>query len=145
MSRDLAVIRLDRTAVPARGFRQQYTMGTTPLVASGLQALVQTLTIGLLSEPRSHVLDPGFGVGLLSILKKAQALEAVRADCVVAVSLLRDQIAQRQAGESMPDDERLSDLLLERVFRDGDTFVIYVQVVSASGAKAVINSQDFFA
>ena len=145
MSRDLAVIRLDRTAVPARGFQQLYTMGTEPKEVSGLQALVQTCTIGLLSDPRSHILDPDFGVGLRALLNNAGSLDAVRADAVVAVSRLRDQISQRQAGEAMPDDERLADLVMDRVFQEGETYVIYVQVVSASGARAVINSQDFFA
>jgi len=144
MSRDLAVVRLDPTRVEGRGHRQQYTMGTEPKVATGLQSLVQTVTIGLLSEPKSHVLDPGFGVGIRMVLQRVTSLEAVRADCVIAVSRLRDQVAKRQAGESMPNDERLSDLTLERVFQDGEAFVIHIRVVSASGAEAVINSQDFF-
>ena len=144
MSRDLAVVRLDSTRTEARGFRQLYTMGVEPKVATGLQSLVQTVTIGMLSDPKSHVLDPGFGVGIRAVLQQATSLEAVRADCVIAVSRLREQVAQRQAGEAMPDDERLADLTLERVFQDGETFVIHIQVVSASGARAVINSQDFF-
>lgn len=144
MTRDLAVVRLDRTAVEGRGYRQQHTMGTEPMVASGLQALVQIATIGLLSEPGSHVLDPTWGVGIVTTLRRATSLAAVRADAVVAVSRLRDQLLQRQAGEAMPDDERLADLILERVFQDGDSFVIYIQVISAAGSKAVINSQDFF-
>ena len=144
MTRDLAVVRLDRTAVEGRGYRQQHTMGSEPLVASGLQALVQIATIGLLSDPGSHVLDPTWGVGIVTTRRRATSLEAVRADAVVAVSRLRDQLLQRQAGEAMPDDERLADLILERVVRNSDSFVIYIQVVSAAGSKAVINSQDFF-
>jgi hypothetical protein len=144
MTRDLAVVRLDRTAVEARGHRQQYTMGSEPKEVSGLQSLVQTVTIALLSEPGSHVLDPSLGVGIVTSLRRATSLDAVRADAVVAVSRLRDQISQRQAGEAMPDDERLADLVLERVFKEEDSYVIFIQVISAAGSRAVINSQDFF-
>lgn len=143
MTRDLAVIRLDRTRVDRRGRQQLYTMGENPLVVSGAQSLAQIVTIGLLSRPGSHILDQSFGVGMRDILLAATSIDAVKADAVVAISRLRDQIIQRQAGETVPDDERLTDLRVASVFQDGETYVIHINIITAAGSSLTINSQDF--
>lgn len=144
MSRDLAVVRLERQATEGRGHRQYYTMGADPLEVGGIQSLAQLVSIGLMSKPGSHVLDQAYGVGMRDVLRAGRRLEDVRADVIVAVSRLRDQILRRQASESMPDDERLSDLKVARVFQDGEVYVIHIGIVSAAGSTLTINSQDFY-
>ena len=145
MSKDLAVIRLDPTATARRGHRQLFTMGETPLTISGVQALVQVVTLGLMSRPRSSALTPGFGVDLMGLMQRSDNNETDhRAAAVMAISLLRSQIFEMQAGEDMPDDERLEDLSVLRVFREGSRFVHHIRIVSVAGSSATLNTKEVF-
>lgn len=145
MTQDLAVIRLQPTATPRRGHRQVFTFGENPISIGGVQSLVQTVTLGLLSRPGSSALMPDFGVDFPGlVLRSANDENEHRAAAVMAVSVLRTQILTLQAGEDMPDDERLADLSVLRIFREDGRFVHHIRVVSAAGSEATLNTKEVF-
>jgi len=145
MTKDLAVIRLQSTATERRGHRQEFTMGKDPLAIGGIQALVQMVTLGLMSRPGSSALIPEFGVDFPGLIAKAGSNGTEhRASAIMAVSVLRGQIQEMQAGDDMPDDERLRDLSVLRIFREGQRYVHHIRVVSAAGSEATLNTKEVF-
>lgn len=144
MSIDLAVVRLVSEEVPQRGNLQRYTMTDDPKTIAGIQQLVQLVTIGLLSAPGSHILDPSFGTGLDDAVRNSSDIEEVRGEAVMAVARLRDQILQRQSSESIADDERLADLRISSVRVEGEAFVVEIDILSAAGTSVTINSREVF-
>lgn len=145
MSRDFAVALIDRTLIPNRGYRDLYTMGEVREL-TGVQALVQFVILTLLVRPGSHVYDQGWGVGIADVLRRpVGSLDDVRATMTIAVAQAREQIFARQTGESMSDDERLSDLVLRSVEQDEAGISIVLDVSTAAGQSVAINSRDYFA
>lgn len=145
MTKDLAVIRLQPTATERRGHRQEFTLGDTPLAIGGIQALVQMVTLGLMSRPGSSALLPQYGVDFPGLIAKAGSSGTEhRASAIMAVSVLRGQIFDLQAAEDMPDDERLADLSVLRIFREGQRWVHHIRVVSSAGAEATLNTKEVF-
>lgn len=142
---DLAVIRLERARTENRGYRQQFTMGDSPVAISGLQALVQSLTILMLTRPGSDALAQEDGVDLLGIVQSAaQSFEDQRADAVMAYSLLQEQMIEMQANQEMPDSERLQRLEVVRIYPEGERFVHVLRVTSIAGETVTIDTKDIF-
>lgn len=142
---DLAVVRLDPSPTPNRGLKQLHTMGAEPKAISGINTLVQVVTLLLFQRPGSDVLRPELGVDLPGLLSKPLgSSQEHKADATILYSLLQDQIVAMQRGEEMEDDERLASLRLEQISIDGDKFVHRVRIVSAAGSSAVLNTKDLF-
>lgn len=145
MAYDLAVIRLDPNLTQRKGHRQIFTFTDDPIGISGIQSLVQMVTIGLMSRPGSSALLPEFGVDFEGLVLKASGSAAEQqASSVMAISVLAEQIRDLQVSEDMPDDERLADLTVTRVFREGNRFVHHIRVVSAAGTSATLNTKEVF-
>jgi len=143
--KDLAVIRLESTPVDRKGHRQVFSIGESPITISGVQALVQMVTIGLLSRPGSSALLPSFGVDFRGLLLRAVGGEAEhKANAIMAISVLERQILDMQAGEDMPDDERLASLEVTRIYKDVSRFVHHIRVLSAAGSAATLNTKEVF-
>lgn len=142
---DIAVIRLERQSTPSRGHRQCFTMGDSPIAITGIQCLVQTLVVLMLSAPGSDPLAQSDGIDLLGILQSAgRGLDDQRADAIMAYSMLRQQVIDMQSGEEMPDDERLQDLEVLRIYLDGSRFVHVLKVTSVAGTTVTFDTKDLF-
>jgi hypothetical protein len=142
---DLAVIRLDRTPTENRGNRQRFTMGRNPIAVTGLQMLIQAITVMMLSAPGSDALAPEDGVGLLELTRKAMSSsDDLRTDAVIAYSMLKKRMMELQAGQDMPDTERLANLEVIRIYPDGERFVHVLKVTSAAGDSVTIDTKDLF-
>ena len=142
---DLAVIRLSRTRTENRGHQQRFTMGDNPIAVTGLQFLIQALTVMMLSKPRSDALAPEDGVDLLGIVRSAVGnADEHRTDAVIAYSLLKKRMLALQAGQDMPDEERLQDLSVVRIYPEGEAFVHILRVTSAAGTSVTIDTKDLF-
>jgi hypothetical protein len=142
---DLAVIRLDRTRTDNRGNRQRFTMGKDPIAVTGLQMLIQAITVMMLSAPGSDALAPEDGVGLVELTRRAVAsAEDLRTDAVIAYSMLKKRTMELQAGQDMPTTERLENLEVVRIYPDGQRFVHVLRVTSAAGDSVTIDTKDLF-
>lgn len=120
-------------------------MGDEPLEISGVQTLVQMITLLLFQKPGSDVLNPELGVDLPGLLSRPIGSSTEhQADASILYSLLQEQVVSLQRSEETPDDERLASLALESVFIDGDKFVHQVRVTSAAGSSVVLNTKDLF-
>lgn len=145
MASDLSVVRLETTPTPGRGHRQLHTMGSDPRQVSGLNTLVQAVTILLFQKPGSDILRPDLGVDLPGLLgRPMSSLQEHKADATILYSTLQDQVMAMQRGESMDDDERLESLKLEGISVDGGTYVHHVRITSVAGGSAALNTKDLF-
>jgi hypothetical protein len=145
MPTDLAVIRLSATPTPNRGHKQLRTLGADPVEISGINVLIQIVTLLLFQKPGSDILNPQLGVDLTGLLTKpVGSLQEHKADAAVMYSLLQEQVISMQRDEPMPDEERLTSLVLENITQEGTTFIHRVRITSAAGSSAVLNTKDLF-
>lgn len=143
MSKDLNLTYVARDETANRGHLESFLLGDVREV-SGAHSLVQLVSMTLLNEPGSHALDPGWGVGIGRTLRLPRgSIDDVRSAVIVEIARAREQILTRQAGETMPDDERLADLSVQNVYKDADGVVIALSIVTAAGTSLALNSRDF--
>ena len=120
-------------------------MGDNPTTLTGIQVLVQGITIMMLSKPGSDALAREDGVDLLGIIRRAtQSVADHRTDAIMAYSLLRERMIEIQSGEDVPDNERLDDLQIVRIYPEGERMVHVLKIVSAAGEDVTIDTKDLF-
>lgn len=112
MSQDVRVV------VPNEFNFLRPTSTGTPLAATGLNKLVQIVTMSLLSSPGRDVFNPRGGAGLREILPKGanQSTEAgVKTDASIALMRVEDEIKAAQSEEEEDPRARLASLALVSV------------------------------
>lgn len=131
--RDIQIIRVDPTT------REVFIeFPNPPRLVSGIFYLVQQIVMELVQTPGTYVFDSRAGAGLESLLSGRNDSEnelSMQMDLSIALGQVTERIKARQAGAKLIADERLRDLVLERVTQESTTgtWFVDVRVVPESG------------
>lgn len=120
MSEDISIIRYEE--LPRSGdFLQQkmsFTFGVRSKPVSGILKLVQMLVKMLLTTPGTDHFATDTGTIILGLFKRAVAqssFQLVKMDIMISIQDLERQILDIQAGQPVPDDERLKEIQIRNV------------------------------
>ncbi len=137
MGRDIRVV------VPNEFNFLRPTSTNTPLPATGLDKLIQIVTMELLSSPGRDIFNLSGGAGLREVLpvgaqKRTEA--GVLADLSIAIMRVSDNIKARQNEEETDPKARLASLDLLSVEFDlqNSKWEVVIELGSESGQQALI-------
>lgn len=140
MSQDISIIRY--TELPQKdGFRQQkisFTLGVRSRTVAGILKLVQMVTKMLLTTPGTDHFEPSIGTNIPSLVRKGvsqASSQGIQMEITISLQDLERKIQDIQAGQAIPDNERLRSLLIRRVeyLPASAEWIIDLTVVSEAG------------
>lgn len=130
-----------RVVVPNEFNFLRPTSTSTPLAATGLDKLIQLVTMSLLSSPGRDIFNPRGGAGLREILPKGanQTTEdGVLSDVSISLMRVEDEIKSAQNEEEEDPNARLASLALVSVQFDlpNSKWEVVVRLTAESGVRA---------
>jgi len=133
-----------RVAVPNKYNYIIATSTNIPLPVSGLNKLVQEVTMAIITRPGQDLFDPDYGMGISDVLPRTASLttdQSARADVAKGILKITEQIMQNQSTVSLPADEQLQSLDLVDVQYDAQNmgWEVIVRVTSAGGNTTTTN------
>lgn len=140
MADDISIIRY--TELPKSGdFRQQkvsFTFGNRSNTVRGILRLVQMVVKMLLTTPGSDHFDASVGTIILGLFKRGvsdSSVQLLKMDIMVSIQDLERQIQDIQAGQPVPDDERLREIQIRNVqfLPESGEWQIQISVLSEAG------------
>lgn len=137
MSKDI------RTVVPNEFDFLRATSTNTPLSVTGVDKLIQIVTMELLSSPGRDIFNLSGGAGLRQVLPtgaRQRTETGVLSDLSIALMRVEENIKARQDEEEVDPKARLASLILLDVQFDqpNATWNIVVRLTTESGAESEI-------
>lgn len=146
MGEDISIIRLTPLKSLDSQLRQTmgFTFGVRTKPVTGILKLVQSVVKLLLTTPGTDKFAIQTGTVVPNLLKRgvsSSSDQIIKMDVIVSLRDLESQIQSIQASESIPDDERLKDLTIEKVefLPASNEWIINIAVLSEAGEGVVFD------
>lgn len=154
MADDISIIRYEELAdsTTSEGtFKQQkiqFTFGKRSNTVSGILKLVQMISKMLLTTPGSDFFAANVGTivkGLFRRGAKPSSIQLLKMEIMVSIQDLERQIQDIQAGEAIPDDERLREIQIRTVefLPVSGEWTIQISILSEAGEAVAFDIAPF--
>lgn len=146
MSEDISVIRYEE--LPRSGdFLQQkvsFTFGRRSKPVAGILKLVQLIVKMLLTTPGTDHFSVGAGTILRGLFKRgvsSSSMPLLTMDIMVSIQDMERQILDIQAGDNIPDDERLKEIIIRNVqyLEVSGEWQVQISVLSEGGEQVAFD------
>lgn len=150
MADDISVLRYTELP-PQEGYARQkvsFTWGIRTKPVNGILRLVQTVVKTMLTTPGTDSFNIQSGTILPGLVRRGvtkSSEQLVKMDVAVSIQDLERQIQDSQAGESIPDSERLREIVIRRIefLPAALEWIVDITVISYAGTGVTVDVAPF--
>ena len=146
MSEDISVIRYEELPRQEDFLQQKvtFTFGVRSKPVSGILKLVQAVIKTLMTTPGADHFATDIGTIILSLFKRGvsqSSFQLLKMDIMVSLQDLERQILDIQAGQPIPDDERLKEIQVRNIqyLEISGEWQIQISVLSEAGEQVAFD------